>query len=379
MKKALVMMVAVLMVAAMFVGCGTPAPATESAAAPAEDAAAAAPAEEPAAEEPAAEEPAAEEPAAAEPVAAEPAAAGEELYIGYVCNFMSHEWYQNVCQGAQRRADELGVKLEISDANLDSAQQVSFAENFIAKGVDVLVLTPVDAKALVPVVKMATDANIPVITESNPVGGEVTCVGADNKTAGKQAGEWFGNYGKEKGIDLNFLLVGLPNFEDCRLRIEGFKEGLEASGATYTIAQEVDGEGSKEKALSVSTDACTANQQINAIFGINDDSTQGGIQGYKSAGLDEANLMALGFGLEGVVGRESLLNETPVIAELAMFPDFVGASIIDAALAHKAGETLPERFLTPTTVVTADTYKDFYTQEGDKWVMNFDAIEALKG
>lgn len=356
MKKTVVILMAVMLIATLFVGCGgtqQPEVSTESSAAP----------------------------ESADPAAAtsEDNTGGDQLYVGYVCNFMSHEWYQNVCNGAERRAEEMNVKLEIADANNDSAQQVSFAENFIAKGVDVLVLTPVDAKALVPVVKAANEAGIKVITESNPVGGEETCVGADNKAAGKQAGEWFGNYGKENDIDLQFLLVGFPNFEDCRLRVEGFKEGLEASGAKYTIAQEVDSEGGKEKALQVSTDACTANPQINAIYGINDDSTQGGIQGYKSASLDVANLNALGFGLEGVVGREALLNDTPVIAELAMFPDFVGASVIDAALEVQKGADLPERYYTPTTVVTPETYKDFYTQEGDKWVMNFEAIEALKG
>ncbi|MEG0693208.1 MAG: sugar ABC transporter substrate-binding protein, partial [Oscillospiraceae bacterium] len=305
--------------------------------------------------------PAATEAAATEAAATEAAkpADGEALSIGYVCNFLSHEWYQNVSNGVKHRAEELGYKLDIADANNDAAQQVSFAENFIAKGVDVLMLTPVDAKALGPVVKQATDAGIIVITESNPVGGEATCVGTDNKLAGKKAGEWYGAYGKENNIDLQLLLIGFPNFDDCRQRIEGFKEGIEASGAKYTIVQEVDSQGGKEKALQVSTDACTANPNINAIYGINDDSTQGGIQGYKSAGLDVKNLSAVGYGLEGVVGREALLNYTPIIAELA-------------------GTKLPERYLTPTTMVTPDNYEDFYTKDGDKWVMNFDAVRALQ-
>jgi ABC-type sugar transport system substrate-binding protein len=358
MKKTIIVLVAVVLATLMFASCAAPAetpasqaPASESAAAPASESAAA--------------------------PASESAASAEDISVGYVCNFMSHEWYQNVTNGAKARAAELGIKLDISDANLDSAQQVSFAENYIAKGVDVLVMTPVDAKALGPVIEEAKAAGILVITESNPVGGELTTVGADNKAAGKQAGLWYGNYGKENNLDLQFLIVGFPNFEDCRLRVEGFKEGLEESGAKYTIVQEVDSQGGKEKALAVSTDACTANPQINAIFGINDDSTQGGIQGYKSAGLDVSKLTALGFGLEGVVGREALLTETPIVAELAMFPDFVGVGIIDAAVAAVKGEELPTRFLTPTTVVTPDTYKDFYTQDGDKWTMNFDAVRAL--
>ncbi|MDR1797638.1 MAG: substrate-binding domain-containing protein [Clostridiales Family XIII bacterium] len=305
------------------------------------------------------------------------AAEGDGITIGYVCNFMSHEWYQNVTKGAERRAEELGIKIKLADANQDSAQQISFAENFIAEGVDVLALTPVDATTLGPVIEKANEAGIIVITESNPVGGEYTCVGADNKGAGKQAGEWFGNYGKEQGIDLQFLIVGFPNFEDCRLRVEGFKEGLEASGADYTIVQEVDSQGGKEKALQGGTDACTANPNINAIFGINDDSTQGAIQGYKAAGLDESQLSAVGYGLEGIVGREALLEDTPIVAELAMFPDFVGACIVDAAKKAYDGEELPERYLTPTTMVTKDNYADFYTQEGDEWVLDFAKVEAL--
>lgn len=305
------------------------------------------------------------------------APAGDTITIGYVCNFMSHEWYQNVTAGAKRRAEELGVSIEIADANLDANQQVSFAENYIAMGVDVLALTPVDATTLGPIIKQAQDQGIIVVTESNPVGGETTCVGADNYESGYLAGKWMGEYGIEKSIDLNILVVGYPNFEDCRQRVEGFKKGLEESGATYTIAQEVDSQGGKERSLEVSTDALTANPDVNAIFGINDDSTQGAIQAYKSVGLDESKLVAVGYGLEGVVGREALLNNTPIKAELAMFPDFVGACIVDAAVKAVNGETLPERYSTPSTMVTPETYSDFYKQEGDQWVLDFAAVEAL--
>ena len=33
------------------------------------------------------------------------------LKIGYVVNYMSHEWYQNICKAAETRARELGVDL----------------------------------------------------------------------------------------------------------------------------------------------------------------------------------------------------------------------------------------------------------------------------
>ncbi len=301
----------------------------------------------------------------------------KKLSVGYVVNFMSHEWYQNICNGAKDRAAELGVDLKIADANLDVSKQIAAAENFITQKVDVLVLTPVDAKAMGPIVKQAEKAGIPVITESNVVEGAKTYVGISNQVGGKKAGEWFVKYAKDNKIDPKILIVGLPNFEDCRQRVAGFKEALAASGMKYEILQEVDGQGLKEKALSVSQDALTAHPDVNVIFGINDDSTTGGMAAYKAAGLDESKLTAIGFGFEGAVGQNALISKGPYKAALAMFPNFVGVGIVDAAVAISKGETLPAHYETPTMVIDTTNFDTFYTKDGDKYKMNYDAIRGL--
>lgn len=307
----------------------------------------------------------------------EVAMAKQGLKVGYVVNFMSHEWYQNIIRGARIRAEELGVDLRIADADNNISAQISAAENMIAQGVDVLVLTPVDANALIPVVRQAQRAGIPVITESNVVTGAVTYVGIDNKASGKKAGEWYVEYAKANNIDPRVLIVGLPAFEDCRLRVEGFKEALAESGIAYQIKAEVDGQGLKEQALTVSENALTANPDVNVIFGINDDSTTGGMAAYRSQGLNEDNLVAIGFGFEGIVGQSALVGNTPYKAALAMFPDFVGVSLIDAAVKVNAGEKLPAHYETPTIVITQDNFETFYSEVDGGYQMNFDAIRGL--
>jgi ribose transport system substrate-binding protein len=299
------------------------------------------------------------------------------LKIGYVVNYMSHEWYQNICSAAEDRAAELGVEILIADANLDVAAQISKAENFMAQQVDVLVLTPVDSKALGPIVKQAKAAGIRVITESNPVPGSDTYVGIDNRASGYKAGQWFAAYAKAQGIDAKILIIGLPNFDDCRQRVDGFKAALSEAGLAAGIVQEVDGQGMKEKAFKVAQDALTAHPEINVIYGINDDSTTGGMAAYKAAGLDESVLTAIGFGLEGIVGQSALLGGTPYKAALAMFPDFVGASLVDAAVALGKGETLPPHYETPTIVLTPDNFPTFYDKKGEGYAMKFDAIRKL--
>lgn len=301
----------------------------------------------------------------------------QSLKVGYVVNYMSHEWYQNICKAARVRAGELGVDLVIADANMDVAAQISKAENLLAQGVDVLVLTPVDAKAMGSVVRQAKEAGIPVITESNPAIGADTYVGIDNRASGKKAGAWFAEYAIARHISPRVLVIGLPNFEDCRLRVEGFKEGMEEGGLAYEIVQEVDGQGLKEKALQAAQDALTAHPEINVIFGINDDSTTGGMAAYKAAGLDEEELTAIGFGFEGVVGRTALLGDTPYRAALGMFPDFVGISLVEAAVKLSKGEKLPAHYETPTLMITRENFDQYYKRRGEEFALDIPAIRRL--
>lgn len=297
--------------------------------------------------------------------------------IGWVVNILAHEWYQNVTGGAQVRADELGIELLLADANLDNEQSIAAAENYITQGVDVLIMTPVDAKALGAVITQAEAAGIPVITESNYVEGALTRVGIMNVDAGKKAGEWLAEYAPENGIEKpKILIVGAPAFEDGRKRVEGFLAGLDESGFEYETV-EVDGSGVKETAMQVSTDALTANPDVTVIFGINDDSTTGAIAAYQAAGMDESKLTAVSFGLEGSVGWAALLEDTPYKAALAMFPNYVGFSAIDAAVAAYKGEELGDDYITPTIVITEDNFFDFYEENGEGYDMIFENIGKI--
>lgn len=72
-------------------------------------------------------------------------------------------------------SDELGKAYDVSvtwqsaDGSLE--KQISTVENFIAQKMDVILIDPIDAKALVPVVNKATEAGIEVITMGNKVEG----------------------------------------------------------------------------------------------------------------------------------------------------------------------------------------------------------------
>jgi ribose transport system substrate-binding protein len=83
------------------------------------------------------------------------------------------------------------VELLVTNGENQAAKQVSDVESLIAQNVRTLIISPVTADALTPVVKQAMDAGIPVVTLDRKVNTDVTLhIGADNKLIGKTAGEF---------------------------------------------------------------------------------------------------------------------------------------------------------------------------------------------
>lgn len=303
--------------------------------------------------------------------------AAESYTIGYVVSTMAHEWYQNICGGVERRAEEKGVIAEIADAQMDSNKQLEYAENFINEGVDALVLTAVDPAAMSTIVFLAKEAGIPIVAESSQFEGMDCYCGITDFEASFASGEWLADYAAANNIDLKILCVGQPIYPSCVDRVQGFLAGLDSKGATYEVVAEVDGNGTKEDSLEVCNDALTAHPETTVIFGINDNSATGGLNAYKELGYDESKLTVIGFGFEGDVGRSALLSGGPYKAAVAMFPDYVGAALVDSALMLLDGQDV-STYTCPTIVINNDNFATYYTDNGDgTFTTNFAAIDEL--
>lgn len=91
-------------------------------------------------------------------------------------------------------------KLIISDAQQSNAKQVADVENFIVRGVDLLMISPNEAKPLTGIVEKAYDKGIPVIVIDRKIlSDKYTCfIGANNELIGKEAGKYAAKLLKEK-------------------------------------------------------------------------------------------------------------------------------------------------------------------------------------
>lgn len=121
--------------------------------------------------------------------------ADEEAYrIGYMIWNTSVPFYSNLISTAEATADELGVDLDIRSGNGDLATQVSIVQQYVAEDFDMILITPSDPTGIVPAVKEANVAGIPVMavnaTADTSTGAEiVTYVGVDDIEFGRKQGE----------------------------------------------------------------------------------------------------------------------------------------------------------------------------------------------
>lgn len=115
--------------------------------------------------------------------------AAEKYTIGATIWDMSNPFYSNFIEGLNDGAKEFNFNLLLRDGQGDPNTQVAVVRQYIAEGVDLIVIVPGDAQAVVPVIVQANQAGIPVIAANNKVGEGaeiVTFVGADDFYFGQQ-------------------------------------------------------------------------------------------------------------------------------------------------------------------------------------------------
>ena len=198
-------------------------------------------------------------------------------------------FFTQMNEGAQTKADELGVELVIFNANNDPAAQNNAIETYIAQEVDGLVVVAIDTNGIMPAVQQAADAGIPVVAVDAilPDGPQVAQVGVDNAAAGAMIGEHFLDYvEKEMGGEAKLGVVGALNSTIQNVRQEGF-EDVVADADGITMAGVVDGRNVQDNAMSAAENLMTANPDLSAIYATGEPALLGAVAAVESQGRQD--------------------------------------------------------------------------------------------
>lgn len=256
--------------------------------------------------------------------------------IGASLLTQQHPFYIELADAMKAEAEAKNVPLEVSIANQDLNKQLADVEDFIVKGVDVIVISPVDSQGAVAALAKAEAAGIKVITIDIPVANaEVTShIGTDNYTGGVKAAELMGEVLGGAG---KVAIIDYPTVQSVVARIEGFKKGLESFPDIEIVAQQTG--ITRAEALAAAQNMLQANPDITGIFGFGDDAALAAAVAVKSAGLQD-QVKVIGF--DGMEEARNAVDSDPVmVGVIQQFPDEMGKTAVDTAVEVIAGNEVP--------------------------------------
>jgi ribose transport system substrate-binding protein len=247
--------------------------------------------------------------------------------IGASLLTQQHPFYIQLADAMKAEAEDQNVAIEVSIANQDLSKQLADVEDFIVKGVDVLIISPVDSQGVLPAIMKAQKAGIKVITVDVPAQNiDVTShIGTDNYTGGVKAGELMAEVLGEKG---EVAIIDYPTVQSVVARINGFKDAVANYPDVEIVAQQTG--ITRAEALAVAQNMLQANPEIDGIFGFGDDAALAAAVAVKAAGLQD-QVKVIGF--DGMEEAINAVNTDPVmVGVIQQFPDQMGKSAVDTAI-----------------------------------------------
>jgi len=202
------------------------------------------------------------------PGPARPTDAGTGGVIGVSLLTLDNPFFKVIGTSIGQEAARHGYETVVVSAEKDLARQHAQVKDFIVKQVAAIVLSPCDAKGIVPAIQEANAAGIPVFTVDipclEPGVSIVAQVCTDNEQGGRLAGEALveGLAGRPGKV----AILHAKKFESCRLRVKGFRAVLDehnaGSEAKLVVADEYESNGAKDIGYKAASDALQAHPDL---------------------------------------------------------------------------------------------------------------------
>jgi ABC-type sugar transport system substrate-binding protein len=255
-----------------------------------------------------------------------------------------------------------GVTLQVEDAQNDVAKQQSQIQNFIAAGVDAIIVNPVDTDATTAMSKIAAEAKIPLIyVNREPVNvdslPEKQAFVASNEVESgtletKEVCRLLG--GKGTAV----IMMGELSNQAARMRTKDVHDVVatdECKG--IKIVEEQTANWQRTQGADLMTNWLSSGLEFDAVISNNDEMAIGAIQALKAAGKDMKKVVVAGVDAT----QDALAAMQAGDLDVTVFQDAAGQGkgALDAALKLVKGEKVDKKVYIPFQLVTPANVKDF--------------------
>lgn len=244
--------------------------------------------------------------------------------IGLAISTLNNPFFVSMKEGAEKKAKELGYELVVLDSQNEAAKERSNIEDLVQQGVAAIIVNPTDSDAVVNAIKVANDAEIPVLTvDRKSNGGTVAShIASDNVKGGQMAAEFILSKlgGKANIVELQ----GIPGASATRDRGAGFHKGVDGKAGVKVVSSQP-ADFDRQKGLSVMENIMQATPNFDAIFAHNDEMALGALKALKGK-------KALVVGFDGTADAIKAVEAGEMAATIAQQPDLMGTMAVENAI-----------------------------------------------
>lgn len=277
----------------------------------------------------------------------------------------THEFWKSIHAGAIKASRELkeeGVNVKVIWKGPlredDREQQVQVVENFIARRVSGIVLAPLDARALVAPVEMASRVGIPVVIIDSGLNSDkpVSTVSTDNYKGGVLGAHRLASLLDGKGKVI--LLRVLAGSTSTELREAGFLDTIRADyPGIEIISSDQHAGATRDTAYRAAQNLLNRfGRDVTGVFAPNESSATGMLLALRDAGLSGGKVKFVGFD----TGSQTLaaLKTGDLQGLVVQNPFKMGYLGVKTLVASLRGETVEKDIDTGCELVTLENFNE---------------------
>jgi ribose transport system substrate-binding protein len=285
------------------------------------------------------------------------ASAKELKSIGISLGSLGNPFFIALKNGAEFEAKKINpnVKVTTLGYDYDLGKQNTQIDNFIAAGVDLILLNPGDPKAIAPAIARAQKAGIPVVAVDTHAQGADATVETNNIQAGTIACEYL--IGKMGGKG-DILIVNGPQVSSVIERVKGCDDVVAKHPGVKILSQDQDAKGSRDGGLSVGQSLLTRFPKVDGVFAINDPEAIGVELAAKQLKRTTFPITAV----DGAPDAEAALKDPgspQFVASASQDPFLMARLAVQAGAKILAGGKPEEVLLMDSKLVTRDNVNDY--------------------
>ncbi|MEM7376570.1 MAG: sugar ABC transporter substrate-binding protein [Pseudomonadota bacterium] len=260
-----------------------------------------------------------------------------------------------------------GVDLVMEDAQDDVARQLDQINNFIASGVDAIIVNAVDTNATEAMSQAAASAGVPLVyVNRQPINMDTLPAGqafvASNEIesgtlAAFRMCQDLRAQGKSGGAKA-YMLMGQLSNQAAVQRSKDFHDVIGMDMCNFiTLIDEQTANWSRDEAQDLMTNWISSGEDFDAVFGNNDEMAIGAIQAMKASGISMDDVVVGGVDAtpDALVAMQAGEMDVTVFQDLAG----QGAGSIDTAIKLANGDDVDKTVFIPFKLVTPENVADF--------------------